>query len=80
MDLTNSQELTFDFSGDALPNFWDEMAMQLVFKGKLGTEDNAVAVSPWVPIDGVYSDMPFLSLHPAYMQKLQTIPRLKNSD
>lgn len=57
VDLTNPQELTFDFSGDALPQFWDDMVMQLVFKGKLGNEENSVAVSPWVAIDGVYSDM-----------------------
>jgi hypothetical protein len=32
------------------------MFMQLVFKGKLGNEEGAVAVSPLTPIDGIYSD------------------------
>jgi len=56
VDLTNPQTLTFDFSTDTLPNFFDDMTMKLVFKGKLGNEEGAVAVSPPVPINAVYSD------------------------
>lgn len=56
VDLTNPQELTFDFSTDTLPYFFDDMTMQLVFKGKLGNEEGAVAVSQPVPINSVYSD------------------------
>ncbi|MSN27280.1 MAG: hypothetical protein GJV46_15620 [Geobacter sp.] len=56
VDLTNPQALTFDFSTDTLPYFYDDMTMQLVFKGKLGNEEGAVAVSQLEPINGVYSD------------------------
>jgi|GEM_PF-2327159 len=56
VDLTNPQTLTFDFSTDTLPYFFDDMTMQLVFKGKLGNEEGAVAVSQLEPIIGVYSD------------------------
>lgn len=56
VDLTNPQTLNFDFSTDTLPYFFSDMTMQLVFKGKLGNEEGAVAVSPPEPINGIYSD------------------------
>jgi hypothetical protein len=56
VDLTNPQEITFDFSSDTLPYFFSDMTMQLVFKGKLGNEEGAVAVSPMVPIDAIQTD------------------------
>jgi hypothetical protein len=56
VDLTNPQTLTFDFSTDTLPYFFDDMTMQLVFKGKLGNEEGAVAVSELKPINGVFTD------------------------
>jgi hypothetical protein len=56
VDLTNPQTLTFDFSTDALPYFFNDMTMQLVFKGKLGNEEGAVAVSQLEPINEVFSD------------------------
>lgn len=56
VDLTNPQTLTFDFSTDTLPYFFNDMTMQLVFKGKLGNEEGAVAVSQLEPINSVYSD------------------------
>lgn len=36
---------------------YSDMTMQLVFKGKLGNEDGAVAVSAPKPIDGIYSGL-----------------------
>ena len=56
VDLTTPQQLTFDFSNDTLPYFFDDMTMQLVFKGKLGNEEGAVAVSKLEPVTGIYSD------------------------
>ncbi len=56
VDLTTSQELTFDFSNDPLPFFFGDISMQLVFKGKLGNEEGAVAASPLTSIDGIYTD------------------------
>jgi hypothetical protein len=50
-------ELTFDFSTDTLPlNFYD-FSLQLVFKGTLGNEDCAVAVSKIQVLDGIYTDI-----------------------
>ncbi len=57
VDLTTPQELTFDFSGDPLPYNFDEMTMQLVFKGKLGNEEGSVAVSKLSPIGEVYTNI-----------------------
>ena len=56
VDLTTPQQLTFDFSNDTLPYFFDDMTTQLVFKGKLGNEEGAVAVSKLEPVTGIYSD------------------------
>lgn len=64
IDLKDPKILTFDLSGEPLPMYFSDMAMQLVFKGKLGNEENAIAVSQLVPIDGVYSDLD-LSLPPS---------------
>ena len=57
VDLTNPKELTFDFSDDPLPYLFDDITMQLVFKGKLGNEEGAVAVSSLAPIEGIYSEI-----------------------
>jgi len=56
-DLTTDPLRTFDFSGSPLPLNFSEMSMQVVYKGKLGNEPDAVAVSPWLPIDGIYTDL-----------------------
>lgn len=64
VDLSSPRELTFDFSADPLPIYRNDMSMQLVFKGKLGNEDEAVAVSKPEAIDGVYTDF-YLSLPPS---------------
>lgn len=56
VDMSGSRELTFDFSTNPLPMNYSDMTMQLVYKGKLGNEDGAVAVSQPKPIDGIYSD------------------------
>jgi hypothetical protein len=63
-DLTNPQILTFDFSADPLPINFSDMTMQLVFKGKLGNEEGAVAVSKLEPINGIYTDFD-ISLPPS---------------
>lgn len=49
-------ELVFDFSAEPLPANFADMTMQLVYKGKLGNEEGAVAVSPVTPVDGIYTD------------------------
>ena len=64
VDLSNPLELSFDFSDDPLPQFFGEMTMQLVFKGKLGNEEGAVALSKLEPIEGIYTDFS-LSLPPS---------------
>jgi hypothetical protein len=51
----NQAELTFDFSSDPLPMNFSDLSLQLVYKGKLGNEDGAVAVG-MLPLDGIYSD------------------------
>jgi len=56
VNLSSPQHLTFDFSNSSLPMFYSDMTMQLVFKGTLGNENGAVAVSQPVVIDGIYSD------------------------
>ena len=55
-DLSTPRELTFDFSADPLPADFDDMTMQLVYRGKLGNEDEAVSISKPEPIDAVYTD------------------------
>lgn len=57
VDMSAPQHLTFDFSEDVLPYVFGDMSMQMVFKGKLGNEEGAVASSIFVPIEGVYSDI-----------------------
>jgi len=57
VNLTDPQELTFDFSDNPLPYNFDDITMQLVFKGKLGNEEGAVAVSRLEPIDSIYTDI-----------------------
>jgi len=49
-------ELTFDFSADPLPFNFDDLSLQLVFKGRLGNEDCTVAVGRILPQKGIYSD------------------------
>lgn len=56
VNMANSQELIFDFSSDALPAYFDDISLRLVFKGKLGAEDTAVAISPFVAVDSIYTD------------------------
>jgi len=56
VDLSNPRELTFDLSADPLPLNFSDMTIQLVYKGPLGNETDAVAVSPPKPIDGIYTD------------------------
>lgn len=57
VNLSNPAELTFDFSNDPLPLYFDDLSMQLVYSGPLGNESNSVAVSPIIPLDdGIHSD------------------------
>jgi hypothetical protein len=56
VDMSTPQTLTFDFGDDPLPINFSDMTMQLVFKGKLGNEEGAVAVSKLEPITGIYTD------------------------
>ena len=49
-------ELTFDFSTNPLPAYFDDLSMQLIYKGKLGNEEGAVAVSPLKAVDIIYPD------------------------
>jgi hypothetical protein len=56
IDLKDATVLTFDLSSDILPLYFDDMTMQLVYKGPLGKETDAVAVSQLEKIDSVYSD------------------------
>lgn len=63
-DLKSAKELTFDLSGDPLPIHFDDMTMQLVYKGPLGSETGAVAVSELKTVDGIYSDFD-ISLPPS---------------
>lgn len=56
IDLSTPKPLTFDFGDAPLPMNFADMTMQLVFKGKLGNEDGAVAVSKLEPINGIYTD------------------------
>ncbi len=56
VDLTTPRELTFDFSAETLPANYADMTMQLVYKGKLGNEEGAVAVSPVTPVQGINTD------------------------
>lgn len=64
VNLVTPQSLTFDFGSAPLPMNFSDMTMQLVFKGKLGNEDGAVAVSKLEPITGIYTDFT-LSLPPS---------------
>lgn len=64
LNLATPQVLTFDLSADPLPYNFSDMTMQLVYKGKLGNEDGAVAVSKPEIIDGIYTDFD-LSLPPS---------------
>jgi len=64
VDLSNPHELTFDFSSEALPLYFGDISMQLVYRGPLGNEADAVATSPIMAIDGVYTDFT-LSLPPS---------------
>ncbi len=56
-DLSRPCELTFDFSANPLPTDFDEMTIQLVYKGQLGYENGAVAVSSPVPIEAIFTDV-----------------------
>ena len=57
VNMASQQELTFDFSNDPLPLYFDDISMQLVYRGPLGNESDSVAVSPLTPlVDGIYSD------------------------
>ena len=64
IDMSTPQNLTFDFGDVPLPMNFSDMTMQLVFKGKLGNEEGAVAVSKPEIIDGIYTDFA-LSLPPS---------------
>lgn len=64
VNLATPQLFTFDFGNAPLPMNFSDMTMQLVFKGKLGNEDGAVAVSKLEPITGIYTDFT-LSLPPS---------------
>lgn len=64
VDMSSPQMLTFDFSSNSLPMNFSDMTMQLVYKGKLGNEDNAVAISELIPIDGIATDFT-ISLPPS---------------
>lgn len=63
-NLSQPQPLSFDLAAASLPHNFADMSMQVVYKGKLGNEDNSVAVSEWQPIDGIASDFA-LSLPPS---------------
>ena len=56
VDLSAPRELTFDFSNDPMPVYFEDISMQLVYRGPLGNESDAVAVSPITPLDGIYTD------------------------
>jgi hypothetical protein len=64
VNLATPQPLTFDFGNAPLPINFADMTMQLVYRGKLGNEDGAVAVSKLELITGIYSDFT-LSLPPS---------------
>lgn len=64
MSKTLPQQLTFDLSTEPLPLNFAEMSMQVVYRGTLGNENGSVAVSEWVPIDGIATDFA-LSLPPS---------------
>jgi hypothetical protein len=56
-NINPSGLLTFNFTDGPLPMNYSDMTMQLVYKGKLGNEEGAVAVSKPEPITGIYSDL-----------------------
>lgn len=56
VNMASPRELTFDLSSDPLPVHFNDLSMQLVYRGPLGNESDAVAVSPITPLDGVYTD------------------------
>lgn len=66
VDMSSPRELTFDFSNELLPFNFDDLSMQLVYRGPLGKESDAVAVSPLSVEDGygIFSDID-LSLPPS---------------
>ena len=46
-NLAEAEEFKFNFAGDPIPAGITDLTLQVVYRGTLGTEDGAVAVSPW---------------------------------